>query len=85
MGLNAFLKKTPESDDVIVVTSPDDVMYGEDLEGEVIAAGALPAQAHAGKSPCTNQSFMNKMLSIYLHVNIYILSPKNVFRSNPFS
>ncbi len=42
------------SDDVIV-TSPDDVVYGEDLEGEVITAGALPAQAHTGKSPCTNQ------------------------------
>ncbi len=52
------MSNTPKFDDVIV-TSPDDVMNGEDLEGEVITAGALPAQAHAGKSPCTNQSFMN--------------------------
>jgi hypothetical protein len=55
------------SDDVIV-TSPDDVMYGEDLESEVITAGALPAQAHAGKRPCTNQSFMKNTLFIYISV-----------------
>ena len=35
--------------DVLHLLEPDDVVYGEDLEGEVVPAGAVPAQADPGK------------------------------------
>jgi hypothetical protein len=71
------------SDDDIV-TSPDDVMYGEDFESEVIAAGSLPAQAHAGKSSCTNQSFMKTALLTYCIYCIRKLKRCVTLTSNTF-
>ena len=43
--------------DVLDLLESDDVVDGEDLEGEVVAAVPLPAQTHAGERACKQKLY----------------------------
>ena len=58
--------------DVLDLLESDDVVDGEDLEGEVVAAVPLPAQTHAGERAC-KQKLYNSVDFLYKLNLLYIL------------